>query len=90
MALACNAAQLDFWIQYSASYYQVGDNTPTPEAEHPFYISGGSNIDSGKIINAKLKTPSGLEKNFANEDFKNASFHFDYVKLSALILDFPT
>ena len=90
MALACSAAQPDFWIQYSASYNQVGDNTPTPEAEHPFYISGDSNIDSGKIINARLKTPSGLEKNFANEDFKNASFHFDYVKLSALVLDFPT
>lgn len=90
LALACNAAQPNFWIQYSASYHQVGDNTPTPEAEHPFYISGGSNIDSGKIINAKLKTPSGLEKNFANEDFKNASFHFDYVNINSLIFDFPT
>jgi hypothetical protein len=90
LALASNAAQPDFWIGYSANYNQVGDNKPTPEAEHPYYVYGECNIDSGKIINAKLITPSGSEKSFAKEDFRNASFHYDYVDLKSLILDFPT
>ena len=90
MALASNAAQPNFWIRYSASYNQVGNNTQTLDAENPYNVSGECNTDSLKIIKAELKTPSGIVKTFAKAGDKKGSFHFDYVNLTELSREFPT
>jgi hypothetical protein len=77
------------WIGKTAFYNQFGDNEPELDPTHPYSLSSGCAIESGKIIKATLKTPSNIVNDYILYNTKKGNIAKSHKTITALNSNFP-